>query len=153
MARAERTTLHELTSHEVTSTRQKDSRVKNQPTNGRATNARDLKKLELIWFVSLLLAAGAGVLLLSLTGVTTPETAISIVAWIFIPAALGLNFWIRRQRQRAGSMSLDDVRDRIDADTVRSVKASKGEVPAVKELRRQEPRLSLKDAVELVRSL
>lgn len=127
--------------------------MKNQPTNGRATNARDLKKLELIWFVSLLLTAVAAVLLLSLTGATSTESALNIVAWIFIPAAVGLNFWIRRQRQRANSMSLDDVRARIDADTVRSVKASKGEVPAVKELRRQEPRLSLKDAVELVRSL
>jgi len=127
--------------------------VKNQPRGGRTTDARSLKKLELIWFVSLLTAAVAGVLLLSLTGTTTTETAISIVAWIFIPIAVGLNIWLRRQKQRARSMSPDDVRDRIDADAVRSVKASKGEVSAVKELRRQEPRLSLKDAMELVRQL
>ncbi|QPP06249.1 hypothetical protein G4Z16_07395 [Streptomyces bathyalis] len=127
--------------------------MKNQSRGGRTTDARSLKKLELIWFVSLLSAAVVGFLLLSLTGTTTPGTAITIIAWIFVPAALLLNIWLRRQRQRANSMSLDDVRDRIDADAVRSVKASKGEVPAVKELRRQEPRLSLKDATELVRQL
>jgi hypothetical protein len=125
----------------------------NQPTNGRVRDARSLKKLEMIWFLSLLGVAAAGILLLSLTGAATPETAITIVAWIFVPLALGLSFWLRRQKQRANSMALDDVRERIDVEAVRSVKASKGEVRAVKELRRQEPRLSLKDAAELVRQL
>jgi hypothetical protein len=125
----------------------------NQPTNGRVRDARSLKKLEMIWFLSLLGVAAAGILLLSLTGAATPETAITIVAWIFVPLALGLSFWLRRQKQRANSMALEDVRERIDVEAVRSVKASKGEVRAVKELRRQEPRLSLKDAAELVRQL
>lgn len=127
--------------------------MKNQPRNGRPTDAQSLKRFELISFVSLLTVAAAGVLLLSLTDTTSTETAINIVAWIFIPIAVGVNLWLRRQKQRANSMSLDDVRDRIDTDAVRSVKASKGEVWAVKELRRQEPRLSLKDAAELVRGL
>ncbi|SCK37514.1 hypothetical protein H181DRAFT_03186 [Streptomyces sp. WMMB 714] len=131
---------------------QKGSALMNQAGNSRTTDVRSLKKLELISFVSLLTLAVAGVLLLSLTGSTT-ETAINIVAWIFVPLAVGINIWLRRQKQRAGSMSLDDVRDRIDTDAVRSVKASKGEVSAVKELRRQEPRLSLKDAMEMVRQL
>ncbi|MCH6162953.1 hypothetical protein [Streptomyces marispadix] len=125
----------------------------NQPTNGRVRDARSLKKLELIWFLSLLSVAAAVILLLSLTGATTPETAVTIVAWTFVPAAGIVSVWVRRQRQRANSMALDDVRERIDVEAVRSVKASKGEVRAVKELRRQEPRLSLKDAAELVRQL
>ena len=124
-----------------------------QPRDGRATDARSLKKLELIWFVSLLTGGATVALLLSLTGTTKPETAINIVAWTFLPAAAAVGLWVRRQRQRAGSMSLDDVRTRIDTEAVRSAKASKGEVYAVKVLRRQEPRLSLKDAAELVRQL
>jgi hypothetical protein len=133
--------------------RQKGFRVTNQPRNGRVRDARSLKKLELIWFLSLLAVAAAGILLLSLTGAATPAKAVTIMAWVFVPLALGLSFWLRRQKQRANSMALDDVRDRIDVEAVRSVKASKGEVRAVKELRRQEPRLSLKDAAELVRQL
>ncbi|OEU85949.1 hypothetical protein DB35_11230 [Streptomyces abyssalis] len=126
--------------------------MKNQPRD-RRTDARSLKKFELISFLSLLALATAGILLLSLTDTTTTETAINIVAWIFIPIAAVISIWVRKQRQRASSLSPTDVRDRIDTDAVRSVKASKGEASAVKELRRQEPRLPLKDAVELVRQL
>lgn len=132
---------------------QKGSRVTNQPQDGRPRDAQSLKKLEMILFFSLLAGASAGILLLSLTGTTTTETAINIVAWIFVPLAVALNIWLRRQKHRAGSPSLDDVRARIDADAVRSVRANKGEASAVKELRRQEPRLRLADALELVRQL
>lgn len=127
--------------------------MNNQPTNGRTPDAQSLKKLELISFVSLLAVAATGILLLSLTGTTTTETAITIVAWIFIPIAAVFNIWLRKQKKRSSSISLDDVRARIDADAVRSARANKGDASAVKELRRQEPRLPLKDAVELVRQL
>lgn len=127
----------------------------NQPPNGRAKDARSLKKIEMYWFVGLLALAVAVVLALSLTG-TPVGAAVQIMAWIYVPIAVVVSFWLRRQKRLAmphESMSLDDVRARIDVEAVRSVKASKGEVRAVKELRRQEPRLSLKDAAELVRQL
>ncbi|OEV11001.1 hypothetical protein AN218_14915 [Streptomyces nanshensis] len=107
------------------------------------------------WFVGLLLLAVAVVLALTLTG-TPIGAAIQIMAWIYVPIAVVVNFWLRRRKRLAMpqlSMSLDDVRDRVDTDGLRSVKANKGEVSAVKELRRQEPMLSLKDAVDLVRQL
>jgi hypothetical protein len=129
--------------------------VKNQPRDGRTSDARSLKKIEMYWFVGLLVLAVAVVLALTLTG-TPIGAAVQIMAWIYVPIAVGVNFWLRRQKRLAmpqQSMSLDEVRQRIDADTVRSVKANKGEVSAVKELRRQEPRLSLRDAMELVRQL
>ncbi|RAJ63567.1 hypothetical protein K378_03682 [Streptomyces sp. Amel2xB2] len=124
----------------------------NQARDGRTVDPRSLKKLELISFVSLVAVAIAGILLLSLTG-TAIATAVNIVAWIFIPVAAVFNIWLRKQKRRNSSMSFEDVLNRIDPDAVRSVKANKGEVSAVKELRRQEPRLSLKDAVDLVKQL
>ncbi|NLU76541.1 hypothetical protein HCC61_28620 [Streptomyces sp. HNM0575] len=129
--------------------------MKNQPRDGQTSDARSLKTIEMYWFVGLLILAVAVVLGLSLTGTPIGE-AIQIMAWIYVPLAVVVSFWLRRRKRLTmpqQSTSLDDVRDRIDTDAVRSVKASKGEVRAVKELRRQEPRLSLKDAVEMVKQL
>ncbi|OEV30328.1 hypothetical protein AN219_11570 [Streptomyces nanshensis] len=132
--------------------------MKYQPRGTHTSDARSLKKIEMYWFVGLLVLAVTVVLALSLTGTPIGE-AVQIMAWVYVPIAVVVSFWLRRRRrltmpqQQQVSMSLDDVRDRIDADAVRSLKASRGEASAVKELRRQEPRLPLKDAVELVRQL
>lgn len=140
----------------LTPSTQKGIRVKSQPQERRAVDARTVKKIELYVFLGLLVLAIAVVVVLSLNG-TPIGAAIQIMAWIYVPIAVAVNFWLRRKKGLAMSeappVSLDDVRARIDADTVRSLKASKGEASAVKELRRQEPQLGLAQALELVRQL
>lgn len=63
----------------------------------------------------------------------------------------------RRRQERAyedkfGS-SLDQVRSSIDVQAVRRVRDEKGDVPAIRVLRRQAPEVPLKEAVKLVQGL
>lgn len=115
--------------------------------------ARTLQELELTACAVLVLGAAGGVPLLSLSGLTTTETAVNIVGWTLLPPAAAFSVWLRRQRKRRISMAFEDVRDRVDAAALRSLRAGKGEMEAVKELRRQEPRLSVADAQQLLRRL
>ncbi|MCC2309714.1 hypothetical protein [Cellulomonas chengniuliangii] len=87
--------------------------------------------------------------------------------WLFVTvagaallAALGM-WWvgrsadIRRQRQFEADFggSLDAVRASLDAERLRGVRDTHGEVEAVRRLREGTPQVSLLQAVELVRSL
>lgn len=138
--------------------KQKDNHVKNQSQGGSSAGARDLqqiKKLEMYWFLGLLLLAVVAITVLALTG-TSVGTAIQYTAWVFILAAGALSVWIKRQKRLAmpgRAQFVEQARERADLDAVRLAKQTKGDATAVKELRRQEPKLSLTEAVEIVKGL
>lgn len=132
--------------------------MKNQSQGGSAAGTRDLqqiKKLEMYWFLGILVLAVIAIAVLSLTG-TPVAAAVQYTAWVFILAAGALNVWIRRQKRLAQpgrAKFVEEARERADLDAVREAKQTKGDATAVKELRRQEPKLSLTEAVGIVKSL
>lgn len=87
--------------------------------------------------------------------------------WPIVPAAIAflavcvLAGWLidraqKARRRRAFDTtygSLDRVSAQIDRGALRVIRETRGEINAVRELRRQVPELSLGQAVELVRGL
>jgi hypothetical protein len=116
---------------------------------------QQIKKLEMYWFLGLLVLAVLAIAVLALTGVPV-GTAIQYTAWVFILAAGALSIWIKRQKRLVmpgRAQFVEEARARADLDAVRLAKQTKGDATAVKELRRQEPKLSLTEAVGIVKGL
>ena len=132
--------------------------MKNQSQGGSSAGTRDLqqiKKLEMYWFLGLLLLAVVAITVLALTGISVGN-AIQYTAWVFILAVAAVNVWIKRQKRLAmpsRAQFVEQARERADLDAVRQAKQTKGNATAVKELRRQEPKLSLTEAVDIVKGL
>jgi len=143
--------------HPYTRLEAEGPRVNNKPRESapdRRTAPRSSTSKALLGTAAVLAVAAGVWLLLTLTGVASAGSALTMIAWVLIPLAVGFDLWTRRKRRRrAQPASLDDARRQIDTVALRVMKDQKGEVRAVKEVRRQVPGLSLADAVQLVRSL
>jgi hypothetical protein len=110
----------------------------------------------LLWFIAILVAAGAVWGLLTITEVTDASTSLIAVAWTLILLALAVDIWTRskrRSRYRQRFPTLDDLHGSVDAEALRAVRDRDGEIPAVRQLRRSFPEVPLADAVKVVRGL
>ncbi|GGO47719.1 hypothetical protein GCM10012287_20990 [Streptomyces daqingensis] len=106
-------------------------------------------------FLGLLVVAAVAWLALVLTDAAKPSDALVTVggAFVILAAITDATMRHKRQARQRSPFSLDDIRQRVDSDALRQLRDSKGEVPAVKELRKQVPEASLLDATKVIRSL
>ncbi|MFC4494152.1 hypothetical protein ACFPA8_08395 [Streptomyces ovatisporus] len=110
----------------------------------------------LMIFLGLLAVAACVWLVLVLTDAAEPSDALVAVGGAFVILAAITDATIRHKRQARQKQrfpSVDAIRRHVDSDALRQVRDQKGEVPAVKELRKQVPEVSLADAVKVIRSL
>lgn len=110
----------------------------------------------LVWWVAIVATAAAVWAVLVLSGATDGATALKGVGGALIIVAGLVDGFVRhrkRTRSRQLASSPEAIRQQVDTDSIRAARERRGEVYAVKELRKQMPQLSLADAVKTVRSL
>lgn len=132
--------------------------MSHDPVNSANAAARPGGRVLLVGLVVALvlgLAAGVGVTVASGEPAVGLATAVLIVVPVLDAAA-----WDRSDRRKQQEAfvrdfggSLDRVRDVLDLDHLRRMRAEQGELHAVREVRRTVPQLSLGNALEIVRTL
>jgi hypothetical protein len=133
--------------------------VNNQPrdnaSGGTPPSPRSQNRTMLMVFLGLLALAAVAWLVLVLTDAAKPSDALVTVGGAFVILAAITDATMRHKRQARQSrpFSVDDILRQVDGDALRRLRDEKGEVPAVKELRKQVPGASLLDATKVVRGL